>query len=110
MDLRIRLQLADAFGPENRWYCSEAFGREVDDQELLLIYYIKSGGAADFAQRFEQAMSPLNRWYCSEFYRRDIRDPEILWDYYVTFAPVRSPANESCCKSEGALTVLCLAS
>jgi len=90
MDFRIRLQLAEAFGPVNRWFCSEAYGREVDDKESLLIYYIKSGGAADFAKRYNQAMGVLNRWYCSEFYRRDIRDPEILWDYYMNRAPARA--------------------
>src|SRR4051812_8213197 len=83
MGFRLRMQLAEAFGPVNRWYCSQAYGREVEDRELLLIYFIKSGGAKDFAQRFEHAMGPMNRWYCSEFYNRDIRDPEILWDYYI---------------------------
>lgn len=87
MDFRVRLQLAEALGPLNRWFCSEAYGREIDDAELLLIYYIKSGGAADFARRYGQALGTLNRWYCSEYYRRDIRDPQILWDYYMNRAP-----------------------
>jgi hypothetical protein len=94
MHFRVRLQLAEALGPENRWYCSEAFGREIDDPDTLLTYYIKSGGAADFARRYTQAMGVLNRWYCSEFYRRDIRDPEILWEYYIDHAPVRGAASE----------------
>jgi hypothetical protein len=93
MHLRIRLQLNEAFGPLNRWFCSEAYGREIDDPELLLIYYIKSGGAEDFARRYDRAMGPLNRWYCSEFYRREIRDPEILWEYYVNYAPARAVRN-----------------
>jgi hypothetical protein len=87
MDYRVRLQLAEAFGPLNRWFCSEAYGREIDDEELLLIYYIKSGGAENFAKRYDQALGHLNRWYCSEFYRRDIGDPQVLWDYYMNHAP-----------------------
>ncbi len=94
MDFRIRLQLAEAFGPVNRWFCSQAYGCRIDDRELLLVYYIKSGGAADFAKRYDQAMGPLNRWYCSEFYRRDIRDPRILWEYYVTCAPALATRKE----------------
>lgn len=102
MELRVELQLAEALGPINRWFCSEAHGRAVDDQELLLVYYIRSGGAADFARRYDQAMSTLNRWYCSEFYRREIRDPKTLWDYYMEYAPagavgrnLRNHANRS---------------
>jgi hypothetical protein len=85
MHFRLRLQLAEALGPVNRWYCSQAHGRPISDPELLIRYFVKSGGAWNFAMRYEQAMSPLNRWYCSEFYRRDIRDPQILWDYYTKF-------------------------
>jgi hypothetical protein len=92
MEFRVRLQLEEAFGSLNRWFCSEAYGRPIDDPELLLEYYIKSGGAKDFADRFEEATGTLNRWYCSEFYRQDIRDPETLWDYYINYAPVRSKA------------------
>jgi len=95
MDFRVRLQVAEAFGPTNRWFCSEAFGREIDDPELLLIYYIRSGGAADFARRYDQAMGTQNRWYCSEFYRREIRDPGILWDYYMHHAPAQAWENNS---------------
>ena len=87
MELRVELQLAEALGPLNRWFCSEAHGRAIHDEDLLLVYYIKSGGAADFARRYDQAMSMLNRWYCSEFYRREIRDPKVLWDYYMKYAP-----------------------
>jgi hypothetical protein len=90
IELRIRLQLAEAFGPINRWFCSEAFGRHITDLDLLLMYYIKSGGAADFAARFNEAMGQTNRWYCSEFYRRDTRDPELLWEYYTNHAPART--------------------
>jgi len=90
MDFRVRLQLAEAFGPVNRWFCSEAHGREIDDPETLLVYYIKSGGADDFADRYNEAMGLLNRWYCSDFNCRDIRNPEILWDYYANHAQARA--------------------
>ena len=86
MCFRIRKQLAEALGPVNRWYCSQAFGRPVDDPDALLVYFIKSGGAADFAARYDAAMGPLNRWYCSEFYGREITDPNILWNYYMSCA------------------------
>ena len=84
MQFRLRKQLDEAFGPVNRWYCAQAYGRPVHDREVLLIYYIKSGGAMDFALRYEEAMGPLNRWYCSEFHGRDVRDPETLWNYYTS--------------------------
>src|SRR5688572_3381183 len=83
MSFRLRKQLDEAFGPVNRWYCAQAYGRPVNEPELLLIYFIKSGGAADFASRYAEAMGPLNRWYCSEFHGRDIGDPETLWNYYM---------------------------
>jgi hypothetical protein len=92
MNFRVRLQLADAFGPVNRWFCSQAYGREIHDKELLLTYYIKSGGAADFAKKYDHAVGGLNRWYCSEFYRTDVRDPRTLWEYYMNHAPVRALA------------------
>src|SRR3989442_15287300 len=95
MNIRARLQLAEALGALNRWYCSQTHGRQVDDGELLVIYYIKSGGAADFAKRYVQAMGPHNRWYCSEFYRREIRDPEMLWNYYMKFAPIGAVGKEA---------------
>jgi hypothetical protein len=89
MDCRVRLQLTEALDGPNKWYCSEAYGHPVDDAELLLKYYIKSGGAEDFANRFDHAISGENRWYCSQFYHRDIRDPQILWDYYMSQIRVR---------------------
>ena len=86
MQCRVRLQLAEALGPLNRWYCSQAYGQEIDDAELLLEYYIKHGGAIDFAKRYDEAMSPLNRWYCSQFHGREISDPQLLWDHYHRYA------------------------
>jgi hypothetical protein len=53
----IRMQLDEAFGPVNRWYCSEYYGYEVQDRETLLRYYIKHGGAQDFAA----TKSPLRK-------------------------------------------------
>jgi hypothetical protein len=47
---RIRMQLEEAFGPVNRWYCSEHHRREVTDAETLVAYYIKHGGAEHFAR------------------------------------------------------------
>jgi len=82
MGCRTRIQLAEALGPVNRWYCSQHHGYPVTNPELLLIYFIKSGGAANFALRFTEAMSPQNRWFCSEFYGYEIIDPQTLWDYY----------------------------
>jgi hypothetical protein len=83
MCFRVRKQLAEALGPVNRWYCSQAHRRPIDDPETLLAYFIRSGGAYDFAERFDDAMGPVNRWYCSQFYQREVRDPEVLWNYYT---------------------------
>jgi len=87
MDLRIRLQLVEAFGPLNRWYCAEFYGHEVHDKELLLAYFIGSGGAEDFAEHFSEAMGAENRWYCSEFHGRQISNEQTLWEYYVNHIP-----------------------
>ena len=83
MSFRLRSQLAEALGPVNRWFCSQAYGRPVDDPETLLVYYIRNGGAADFANRFEQATGPVNRWYCSQHHGRDVSEPELLWEYFL---------------------------
>ena len=95
MKTRTQFQLAEALGDLNRWYCSQSLGRQVDDEDLLLTYYIKSGGAADFAKRYDHAMGPQNRWFCSEFYRREIADPQILWEYYMKFAPTGAVGKEA---------------
>jgi hypothetical protein len=115
MDFRIELQLAEACGPLNRWFCAQAYGREMDhrtveDREILLTHYIRSGGAEDFAKRYAQAMGTLNRWYCSEFYRREIRDPEILWHYFMKYAPAGAVGKD--CRNEptdirGEMSVAC---
>jgi hypothetical protein len=110
MDFRVRLQLAEAFGPVNRWDCSEFHGREVDEAELLLTHYIKSGGADDFARRYDQAMGAMNRWYCSEYYRREISDPQILWGYYMSHAPVRAVGKNPGYEPQDILAELSIAS
>ena len=74
----------EALGPVNRWFCSQAHGRPIDDPEVLLRYFIKSGGAANFAVRFAEAMSPDNRWFCSQFHHQDVQNPEVLWQYYMS--------------------------
>ena len=100
MTCRCRLQLAEALGPTNRWYCSQARGYPVDDREMLLAYFIKSGGAADFAARFNEAMGMQNRWFCSEFYGREIHDPQTLWDYFVAHAATNAKhANAQLCRA-----------
>lgn len=70
MDRRIRHQLAEAFGPTNRWFCSEAHGFEVRDAELLLTHYIKNGGAEDFARRFEQGLTTTDAEHLDELVAR----------------------------------------
>jgi hypothetical protein len=81
---RVRMQLAEALGPVNRWYCSQKCGREVINPDELLTYFVRSGGAEDFAARYVAAMSADNRWYCSQYYKRDVCDPQTLWDYYIS--------------------------
>src|SRR4051812_40390036 len=81
---RVEMQLAEALGPVNKYYCSCHFEREVADYNTLLMYFIRLGGAADFARRWAQAMGPDNRWYCSEYYKQPITDERILWNYYMT--------------------------
>lgn len=57
----VRQQLEEALGPVNRWYCSEHYGREVTDPNLLLEYYIKNGGAEHFA-RIQASQCFDGRW------------------------------------------------
>ena len=101
MNFRVQMQLEEAFGSLNQWYCSQAYGRKIEDLDLLLIYFIRSGGAANFSDRFEQATGAMNRWYCSEFYGRDIRDPEILWQYYMEHRHHNRSSDSECrCSSQ----------
>ena len=50
----VRGQLAEALGPDNRWYCSQYYGFDVQNPNKLLEYYIKHGGAADFRRRRDE--------------------------------------------------------
>jgi hypothetical protein len=43
-------QIDAALAPENRWYCSEFYGREITDGDVLLEYFIKHGGAECFGK------------------------------------------------------------
>jgi hypothetical protein len=83
MEFRVRAQIEEACGPLNRYYCSLSMGRPIADTETLLCYFIRSGGAADFAIRYRYAMSRENRWYCSEYFGYEVTDPATLWDYYT---------------------------
>ncbi|HVT90300.1 MAG TPA: hypothetical protein VHD56_15720 [Tepidisphaeraceae bacterium] len=106
LNFRVRLQLAEALGQTNRWYCSQYHGRKIDDPETLLAYFIKNGGARDFAERYNQAMGAENRWYCSEFYQKEIRDPETLWNYFTTHFQSRQNKTTSPAAS-GQLSLAC---
>jgi len=49
----VRQQLEEAFGPENRWLCSQHQDRVVNEPDLLLEYFIKNGGAERFRRNFQ---------------------------------------------------------
>ena len=103
MEFRLWLQLTEALGPDNRWFCSQFYRQEVRDPEKLIRYYIEKGGAVDFARRYNQAMGELNRWYCSEFYRREISDPRILWEYYKNHLPPGAAGKDAPPRSDNPL-------
>lgn len=84
MNARTRIQLMEALGPVNQWFCSQHYRRPINDPETLVRYYVHSGGSTDFARRYNEAMGLKNRQYCSEFYGREVREAEILWDYYMS--------------------------
>jgi hypothetical protein len=80
--VRTRMQLAEAFGSTNRYFCSAFYDKPIRDREMLLAYFAANTGCTDFARRFKEAMSRDNRYFCSQFYQRAIDDPKILWAYY----------------------------
>ncbi len=41
-------QQQEALGEVNKWYCSQWYGYEVRDPDMLISYYIKHGGASNF--------------------------------------------------------------
>jgi hypothetical protein len=47
----LKRQIEAALGPVNRWYCSEFYGREITDADVLLEYFIKHGGAEHFGDK-----------------------------------------------------------
>jgi hypothetical protein len=106
MSFRVELQIAEALGEKNRWFCSQAYGRKIEDQDTLLAYFIRNGGAADFKKRYDQAMGEDNRWYCSEFYGREIQDPQILWEYYIDHIPTCEAQENPQDESDGVLAEL----
>ena len=96
MTFRLRMQLAEILGHDNRWYCAQFYGRRIDDPDTLAEHFCKNGGAADFARRYDEAMGEDNRWFCAQFYGREITDVVILWRYYMTYRNVRThPASRS---------------
>lgn len=44
----LNQQRQEALGCDNKWYCSQYYGYDVQDPETLLKYYIKHGGASHF--------------------------------------------------------------
>ena len=42
-------QMREAASAENKWYCSQHYGYEVNDPKVLLEYYIRHGGTLQFA-------------------------------------------------------------
>ena len=82
MLFRALKQVEEALSEKNRYYCSLALERDVDDDETLISYFCKNGGAVDFDRRFREAFSEKNRYYCSEFYGFCIEDEQVIWDYY----------------------------
>jgi hypothetical protein len=83
MKYRALAQLAEILGNDNRWFCSQHYKRPITDERTLCRYFCDQGGAADFAQRWDEAMGPQNRWFCSERYGRQVTDERILWVYYM---------------------------
>ncbi len=54
-------QRREALGPVNKWYCSQHFGYEVQDPDILLAYYIKHGGAQHYRQAHRFDVDALDR-------------------------------------------------
>ena len=79
---RTRMQMAEAFGSTNRYFCSRFDGYPVRDRNRLLEYFADNCGCVDFARRFAEAMGEDNRWYCSRYHGRPIDDQKTLWNYY----------------------------
>ncbi len=50
---RMRAQIAEAQGPDNRWYAGKACGHPPTDAEAIL-HYGHHGGPEDFARREQE--------------------------------------------------------
>lgn len=47
----MQQQIEQAMSALNRWFCSQYYGHDIDDPEVLLRYYIQHGGAKDFSNQ-----------------------------------------------------------
>jgi len=56
-------QLEEALGPVNRWFCSQHYGREVTEPDLLVEYYIRHGGAEHFRHKYGRSSESSPRRY-----------------------------------------------
>lgn len=54
----LEQQKREALGETNKWFCSQFYGYEITDPELLLAYYIKHGGASGYRQRITVVERP----------------------------------------------------
>jgi hypothetical protein len=52
----LRGQLTEARSSENKWYCSQYYGYEITDPQVLMEYYIKHGGTQHFAKEHRQEL------------------------------------------------------
>ena len=51
----LAAQVREALGPVNKWYCSQCYGREITDPEMLLRYYITHNGGSHIAPTYANA-------------------------------------------------------
>ncbi len=47
----VKAEVREALGPDNKWFCSKHFGREITNPDTLLTYYIRHGGPEEFRKR-----------------------------------------------------------
>ena len=58
----VRMQLEEALGPVNRWYCSQRHGYDVRDPDKLVEHYVRNGGAESFSRRFRIPVPSEHQW------------------------------------------------
>src|SRR4051812_31577174 len=90
MTYRVCAQIEEALGCDNRHFCSEFYGYEVDEPNLLMEYFIRSGAAANFFARYKEAMGEPNRWFCGECYGHRVNDEKTLWEYFNNHEQIRA--------------------